>query len=111
MAARACCSETIHASGGRAYDTYMWACWCLCCTCLQDRSKVPGSSSSPWHIHVCHSLVLPPQACPFVVRGPTYLKDRKKVPAGLTAFTFAAMDVITMPHVVEHVARYLPAIR
>ncbi|KAG1680323.1 hypothetical protein FOA52_015413 [Chlamydomonas sp. UWO 241] len=48
---------------------------------------------------------------PFRVRGPTYLKDRKKVPAGLTAFTFGAMDVVTMPHAVTHIARYLPSIR
>jgi len=51
------------------------------------------------------------QPAPFVVRGPTYLKDRKKIPAGFTAFTFGAMDVVTMPHPVEHVARYLRSIR
>mmetsp|Transcript_6312 Transcript_6312/g.13904 ORF Transcript_6312/g.13904 Transcript_6312/m.13904 type:complete len:915 (+) Transcript_6312:68-2812(+) len=48
---------------------------------------------------------------PFVVRGPTYLKDRKKLPAGQTVFTFASMDVVTLPHPVEHVARFLPAVR
>ena len=46
-----------------------------------------------------------------MVRGPTYLKDRKKIPAGLTAFTLAAMDVVTMPHPVEHVSRFLPCVR
>ncbi|GFH11115.1 DUF1336 domain-containing protein [Haematococcus lacustris] len=48
---------------------------------------------------------------PFVVRGPTYLKDKKKIPAGLTQFVFAAMDLIEVPHVVQHVARFLPSIR
>ncbi|KAG1665198.1 hypothetical protein FOA52_002599 [Chlamydomonas sp. UWO 241] len=57
------------------------------------------------------SIHAPGKASPFRVRGPTYLKDRKKIPAGLTAFTFGAMDVVTMPHVVNHIARYLPSIR
>lgn len=36
----------------------------------------------------------PDTDAPYVVRGPTYLKDKKKVPAGLSQFAFAAMDVI-----------------
>lgn len=31
---------------------------------------------------------------PYVVRGPTYLKDRKKIPAGLSQLALAAIDVI-----------------
>jgi hypothetical protein len=42
-----------------------------------------------------------------VVRGPSYLKDRKKVPAGLCQFTFAAMDVVELPGPVQHVARWV----
>jgi len=57
------------------------------------------------------SIHAPGKAAPFRVRGPTYLKDRKKIPAGLAAFTFGAMDVVTMPRPVQHVARYLPSIR
>ena len=51
--------------------------------------------------------------CPFVVRGPTYLKDKKKIPAGLTAFTFGAMDVVNYPKGFDgqHVSRFLPSIR
>lgn len=51
--------------------------------------------------------------CPYVVRGPTYLKDKKKIPAGLTAFTFGAMDVVNYPKNFDgqHVSRFLPSIR
>lgn len=55
--------------------------------------------------------LLPLQACPLRVRGKKYLEDRRKIPAGMAAFHFAAIDVITTPHVVEHVARFLPSIR
>jgi len=48
---------------------------------------------------------------PYSVRGPTYLKDKKKMPAGMSQFAFAAMDVIQIPCVTEHVARFLPSIR
>lgn len=58
----------------------------------------------------CHVLC-GTQDCPFVVRGPTYLKDRKKIPAGHTQFVFAAMDVVELPYAVEHVARFLPSVR
>ena len=56
-----------------------------------------------------HSFPL--QACPLRVRGKKYLEDRRKIPAGMAAFHFAAIDIITTPHVVEHVARFLPSIR
>ena len=45
------------------------------------------------------------------MRGPTYLKDKKKIPAGQAMFVFGSMDVIEVPHPVEHVARFLPSIR
>lgn len=51
------------------------------------------------------------KAFPYMVRGPTYLKDRKKIPAGNCAFTFASMDMVVLPEAVEHVARFLPSIR
>lgn len=70
------------------------------------------SLTHPHSTFLTHPLApLNIQDCPFVVRGPTYLKDRKKIPAGLTAFTLAAMDVVTMPHPVEHVSRFLPCVR
>ncbi|GAX78760.1 hypothetical protein CEUSTIGMA_g6197.t1 [Chlamydomonas eustigma] len=53
----------------------------------------------------------PGKDCPFSVRGPTYLKDKKKVPAGLAAFTFGAMDIFSIPEPVPHVARFLPSVR
>ena len=51
------------------------------------------------------------QDCPFVVRGPTYLKDRKKIPAGMAAFTLGSVDMVSVKGPVEHVARFLPSIR
>ncbi|KXZ52674.1 hypothetical protein GPECTOR_9g720 [Gonium pectorale] len=57
---------------------------------------------------------LPGTDAPFSVRGPTYLKDRKKVPAGRAAFGLGAMELVELPSAgasVEHVARYVPSIR
>lgn len=56
-------------------------------------------------------LSLVPQAAPFKVRGPTYLKDKKKIAAGDSVFTLAAVDLVALPHAVDHIARYLPSIR
>ncbi|KAF5830177.1 hypothetical protein DUNSADRAFT_14931 [Dunaliella salina] len=53
----------------------------------------------------------PGEPTPFSVRGPTYLKDQKKMPAGLSQFVLAAMDVVEVPEPVMHVARFLPSIR
>lgn len=50
------------------------------------------------------------QPTPFSVRGPTYLKDQKKMPAGLSQFVLAAMDVVEVPEPVMHVARFLPSV-
>uniref|UniRef100_A0A7R9VPK8 PH domain-containing protein n=1 Tax=Chlamydomonas euryale TaxID=1486919 RepID=A0A7R9VPK8_9CHLO len=48
----------------------------------------------------------------FDVRGGTYLKDRRKVNAGLSAFTLSSVDFFKLPHgKVEHVARFLPTVR
>ena len=68
-------------------------------TALQAASAPPASLPSP------------PQDCPFVVRGPTYLKDRKKIPAGMAAFTLGAMDMVAIDSPVQHIARFLPSIR
>ena len=51
------------------------------------------------------------QAAPFNVRGANYLKDRVKIPAGLSAFTLSAFDMVSLPYAVEHVGRFLPSIR
>ena len=51
------------------------------------------------------------QAAPFNVRGANYLKDRIKIPAGLSAFTLSAFDMVSLPYAVEHVGRFLPSIR
>lgn len=45
------------------------------------------------------------------VRGPTYLKDRKKIPAGDSRFVLGAMNVISLPEPTQHVARFLPSVR
>lgn len=45
------------------------------------------------------------------MRGPTYLKDKKKIAAGDSVFTLAAVDLVALPHAVDHIARYLPSIR
>ncbi|MEW5313170.1 MAG: hypothetical protein WDW38_004759 [Sanguina aurantia] len=53
----------------------------------------------------------PGNDAPFKVRGPTYLKDRKKIPAGEPQFILASMDMVELPGPVEHVARFIPAVR
>ena len=45
------------------------------------------------------------------MRGANYLKDRVKIPAGLSAFTLSAFDMVSLPYAVEHVGRFLPSIR
>ncbi|GLC71676.1 hypothetical protein PLESTF_001148300 [Pleodorina starrii] len=62
---------------------------------------------------VWDNLHQPGKDAPFKIRGPTYLKDRKKIPAGYTRFVLGSMDVIQQPPGVmhEHVARFIPAIR
>eukprot|EP00798_Chlamydomonas_sp_ICE-L_P012286 gene12286-15440_t len=57
-------------------------------------------------------LHVPGKPAPFSVRGPTYLKDKKKVAGGRSIFTFAALDILTTGQKpVEHIARYIPSIR
>ncbi|GFR41631.1 hypothetical protein Agub_g2358 [Astrephomene gubernaculifera] len=62
---------------------------------------------------VWDQLHQPGKDAPFKIRGPTYLKDRKKIPAGYTRFVLGSMDVIQQPPgaLHEHVARFLPSIR
>lgn len=49
---------------------------------------------------------------PFRVRGPTYLRDRVKVPAGNPEFSMCSIDVIALDNgPVEHLARFLPSVR
>jgi hypothetical protein len=45
------------------------------------------------------------------VRGPHYLSDRGKVPAGQRAYCLLAVDLVTTPTAVQHVARFLPSVR
>ncbi|KAF6261931.1 hypothetical protein COO60DRAFT_1699518 [Scenedesmus sp. NREL 46B-D3] len=47
----------------------------------------------------------------FQVRGPHYLTDRGKVPAGERAYCLLAVDLVTTPAAVLHVARFLPSVR
>ncbi|KAG2483121.1 hypothetical protein HYH03_018011 [Edaphochlamys debaryana] len=64
---------------------------------------------------VWENLHQPGKDAPFKIRGPTYLKDRKKIPAGFSRFVLASMDVVKSPmgqtQPTEHVARYLPSVR
>ncbi|KAF5831010.1 hypothetical protein DUNSADRAFT_13744 [Dunaliella salina] len=53
----------------------------------------------------------PGEPTPFSVRGPMYFKDQKTMPAGLSQFMLAAMDMVEAPEPVQHVARFLPLIR
>ncbi|GIL64690.1 hypothetical protein Vafri_18544, partial [Volvox africanus] len=64
-------------------------------------------------LSVWDNLHQPGKDAPFKIRGPTYLKDRKKIPAGFSKFILGSMDVIQQPPgaLHEHVARFIPAIR
>lgn len=45
------------------------------------------------------------------VRGPTYLCDHVKVAAGDAAYTLLAVDLVSTPTAVHHLARFLPSVR
>jgi hypothetical protein len=45
------------------------------------------------------------------VRGPHYLADKGKVAAGHRAYCLLAVDLVTTPTAVQHVARFLPSVR
>lgn len=45
------------------------------------------------------------------VRGPKYLSDHVKVKAGFSAYTLLAVDLVSTPTAVHHLARYLPSVR
>lgn len=47
----------------------------------------------------------------FQVRGPTYLADHVKVRAGPSAYTLLAVDLVSTPSAVHHLARFLPSVR
>ncbi|PNW71078.1 hypothetical protein CHLRE_17g745697v5 [Chlamydomonas reinhardtii] len=84
---------------------------------IQSLASMPRKHWSEIHIRGTDA--------PFVVRGPTYLKDRKKVPAGPPAFRLGAMEMVKLPApgtavggakegtpgVVQHVARFIKSIR
>ncbi|EFJ41032.1 hypothetical protein VOLCADRAFT_99063 [Volvox carteri f. nagariensis] len=66
---------------------------------------------------------VPGTDAPFQVRGPTYLKDKKKVMAGAPAFNLGGVELIELPKagsmvagepsssgLVEHVCRFLPSV-
>eukprot|EP00798_Chlamydomonas_sp_ICE-L_P007196 gene7195-304_t len=71
---------------------------------LTDRKKIPAGRCA-------FTLASIDIAAPFVVRGAKYLTDRKKIPAGRCAFTLASIDIVPVPHPMDHIARFLPAIR
>lgn len=54
---------------------------------------------------------VPGAAQVFSIRGPNYLRDRKKIPAGTGRFRLLACDLAATPSVVSHVARFLPSVR
>lgn len=51
------------------------------------------------------------QPAPFHVRGPSYLTDKKKMLAGAPEFQLMAVDLVTTPTALTHVARYLKSVR
>lgn len=50
---------------------------------------------------------------PFKLRGPTYLSDGRKVPAGQPLFELLGMEVVDVggPGPCPHISRYLPSVR
>ncbi|GLI71569.1 hypothetical protein VaNZ11_016833 [Volvox africanus] len=67
---------------------------------------------------------VPGTDAPFHVRGPTYLKDKKKILAGAPAFNLGGVELIELPPpgtlvagepsptgVVSHICRFLPSVR
>jgi hypothetical protein len=81
---------------------------------LSDRGKIAAG-------HYCTSAAASHQMgylCPQIdvllllqVRGPQYLADRGKVAAGHRAYCLLAVDLVTTPTAVQHVARFLPSVR
>ncbi|GBF92229.1 hypothetical protein Rsub_05311 [Raphidocelis subcapitata] len=67
-----------------------------------------GGSMDPAYWEPIH---VPGAAQVFSIRGPNYLKDRKKIPAGTPRFRLLACDLVSTPTVIGHVARFLPSIR
>lgn len=56
--------------------------------------------------------LVPPSSClHHQVRGPHYLADRAKVSAGDSAYALLAVDLVSTPTAVHHLARFLPSVR
>jgi hypothetical protein len=68
---------------------------------------LPPSSSAFYILSSC--LLFGPFVCQ--VRGPKYLSDHVKVKAGFSAYTLLAVDLVSTPTAVHHLARYLPSVR
>ena len=45
------------------------------------------------------------------MRGPNYLKDKKKIPAGEPIFTLAATDLLQVKKPTPHIAPFLPSLK
>lgn len=45
------------------------------------------------------------------VRGPNYLRDKKKVPASEPLFSLAAVDLVECETGCFHIAQYLPSLK
>ena len=54
---------------------------------------------------------IPGRDAPFHVRGPTYMQDAKKVPAGLPMFELQGIELVKTDGAVNHISRYLAVVR
>lgn len=94
-------------------QTQLHACFC-------DASSTPPLSSTNAILTQPITLLpaclpVPPSSCLCLfyvqVRGPTYLCDHVKVAAGDAAYTLLAVDLVSTPTAVHHLARFLPSVR
>jgi hypothetical protein len=56
-------------------------------------------------------LHTPGTPAPFKVRSSSYLEDRTKVNGGIPQFVLGSVDLVETPGPVQHISRYLPAVR
>ena len=49
--------------------------------------------------------------CMLQVRGPNYLRDKKKIPASDPLFSLAAVDLVECETGCFHIAQYLPSLK
>uniref|UniRef100_A0A383WFV0 Protein ENHANCED DISEASE RESISTANCE 2 C-terminal domain-containing protein n=1 Tax=Tetradesmus obliquus TaxID=3088 RepID=A0A383WFV0_TETOB len=47
----------------------------------------------------------------YSIRGPQYLKDRKKIPAGRGRYKLMAADLVATHSMMDHIGRFLPSVR